>query len=384
MELLRLTLQIVGYCAILWLCILACRNFFGKAGRYRRKLRRELATAHMRTLCLADELARLPDEVSRYRFLAQHYSDRTFLTDGWYWRVADDHCWIAEDRNNGVAIPNPIVLTGLQGASSITHALTLPHVISLPGLTLGVMTLEGVAEPTAACSSFDKIKFNLYRDINLRGLTVSALHIPDSVTTLRNLSDYPAISDFRFPVNMQRGSGATCLCNCPQLRSVTLPCFPLDGFTTFLENCPSLERIIAPTVASVIATQRASDTFMDSYGRRNIDFSQLFITRRNPVTGNAIELIIQDAAELFHHFHMPDTFDEAESITHFLADFPDCYSLIHHIDMPSDMQPIVDDTDQSSDRQQPDTWQLSTDDRPIHFPLHRCPSLQSSPTHTPS
>lgn len=351
--------------------------YFGKAARLRRKLRRELNSARKRTEQLIALLAELPDESSRYDFLLKQKSDGLFFFDGWYWRVPTDSYQTSEDKEAGVEVKNPVKLVGILEAARTRGKLCLPAKIDLPGLTLGVMTVVGIPKPLSpGSSSMESIKYEVYKSISLWGLEVEELDIPDTVTTLENISDYPNITYFKFPDNFQRASGFGCLCNCEKLETVQFGLFPISGFTSFFYRCPSLHRFIVPEIDWLIQLTDQLGKF-ENYNEWSYVNPALFTKRINDISNIPIDIEIKDACEKIGHMIFPESYEKAERICDFLQAFPEYYQFILSLTMPGELLWTSDELNyDGSDVPALDVWQFDNDDRMFVFPLDRCTNLE--------
>lgn len=343
-----------------------------------RRIKEELATAAERTSQLIRQLAAMPDQASRYNYLAEERSEEIFLYDGFFWKVGSHSLWHCQDKNAGVEVANPITLVGIEGASSLRGKLSIPAKIKLPGLTLGIMVIDGIAPPPDGCASWDMIRFDLYKDVSLWGLDVDELEIADSITTLRNISEYRNLKSFRFPNNFREAAGlrSGCLCNCPKLETVEFGQFPIYGNTTFFEECPALNRFIVPDLSWLGKLSDQANDFCDVQERNYVDYTELFEKRRNKITGEPITIEIRDAEKHLSHFEIPESYEEAYHTGIFLEQFPHYYEMIKSVVMRPQMK-WIDDEDSDCQQHSLDMWCFGDDkNRSFPFRLENCVNLE--------
>ena len=168
---------------------------------YRQRLLNELETAEGRTEQLFLRLAAIPDEQSRYDYLSSERRDEIFVTDGCYWRMSD---WFWFYPGKGKGIGYPVTLVGISGAKTLRDTLKLPAEITLTGLDLTVVEVKGFCPPVSPNDFQRKVECEVYDGINLRGLDVSKLIIPDSVAILTNISDIRISPHSGFPAHSGR------------------------------------------------------------------------------------------------------------------------------------------------------------------------------------
>ena len=219
---------------------------------------------------------------------------------------------------------------------NIKGILRLPSEIPLPGLTLGVMTLVGISYiPEVSSFPDDKIKYEVYKDINICGAEVEELEIPDTVTTLVNISHLKNITHFKFPRNFQRGSSFFNLCYCPKLTTVEFGEYPLSGFSSFFKKSGAIMRFIIPNMSWLLKLRSEAYDFMNVYERHLVDFEGFFHKKTNPFSSIPITLHFKEINDDLENFEVPESWEEAEKICGFLNDFPEFYTQIKRVVIPA-------------------------------------------------
>lgn len=340
---------------------------------YRQRLLNELETAEGRTEQLLLRLAAMPDEQSRYDYLSSERRDEIFVTDGCYWRMTD-WFWFYPGKEKSMGYP--VALVGMAGAKKLRGTLKLPAQIALPGLTLTVVNVEGYCRPVSSGDFQNRVKCEVYDDINLRGLDVSSLIIPDSVVILKDISDYQNITTFRFPRTFWQ-AGGNCLCNCPKLTTVEFAEEPLAGFANYFRNCPSLQHFILPDIGWIHREHECYEGMNQDSEWISIDYYRWFDTRRNPSSELPVRIEAQGTEEVLHEVILPEKFEETAELADFLESCPEYFSEIKSLTMPSGIRWDMEDEYPDSDEYALDYWTYGKGNDRLWFPISNCTSLES-------
>ncbi len=340
---------------------------------YRQRLLNELETAEGRTEQLLLRLAAMPDEQSRYDYLSSERSNEIFVTDGCYWRMSD---WFWFYPGKGKGIGYPVTLVGISGAKKLRGTLKLPSEITLTGLDLTVVEVKGFCPPVSPNDFQRKVECEVYDGINLRGLDVSKLIIPDSVAILTNISDYQNITTFRFPRTFWQAAG-NCLCNCPKLTTVEFAEEPLAGFANYFRNCPSLQHFILPDIGWIHREHECYEGMNQDSEWISIDYYRWFDTRRNPSSELPVRIEAQGTGELLHEVILPEKFEETAELAVFLESCPEYLSEIKRLTMPPDVRWDMEDEYPDSDEYGLDYWIYGRENDRLWFPISGCTGLES-------
>lgn len=340
---------------------------------YRQHLLNEFETAEDRTEQLLLRLAAMPDEQSRYDYLSSERRDEIFVTDGYYWRMTD-WFWFYSGKDKDMGYP--VALVGMAGAKKLRGTLKLPAQIALPGLTFTVVNVEGYCLPVSSGDFQNRVKCEVYDDINLRGLDVSSLIIPDSVVILKDLSDYQNITTFRFPRTFWQANG-NILCNCPKLTAVEFAEEPLAGFANYFRNCPSLQHFILPDIGWLHREHECYDGMNQDSEWIAIDYYRWFETRRNPASHLPVKIEVHGAKDLLSEVVLPDRFEETAELADFLQSCPEYFSEINSLTMPSGIRWDMEDEYPDTDEYALDYWTYGGENDRLWFPISRCTNLES-------
>lgn len=340
---------------------------------YRQRLLNELETAEGRTEQLLLRLAAMPDEQSRYDYLSSERRNELFVTDGYYWRMIEWYWFYPETEKRA---GYPVTLVGIDGAKKLRGTLRLPSEITLAGLNLTVIKVEGFCPPVLPSNYQSKVECEVYDGINLRGLAVSKLIIPDSVAILKDISDYQNITDFRFSRTFWQASG-NCLCNCPKLTTVEFAEEPLAGYAKYFRDCPSLQHFVLPDIGWIHREHQCYEG-MNQYSEWiGIDYYRWFETRRNPVSDIPVRIEAHGAEELLHDVVLPDKFEETAELACFLESCPECFSLIKSLTLPPSIRWDMEDEYPDSDEYGLDYWTYGGENDRLWFPISSCVNLES-------